>query len=130
MDARAHVNNAVYFRYFEAARMGYFEEAGVLTDSLAGSGRGRILASTGCRFRAPLTYPDLVSIGARVARLGRDRFSMEYRAVSHKLDRVAAEGDALVVVYDYDAGRKSALSEDERAAICRLEGGHPPPLED
>lgn len=70
MDAYGHVNNAVYFRWFESARMAYFDPLGVHEIKQL-SGIGPILASTSCRFRIPLTYPDQVSIGATVAGVER-----------------------------------------------------------
>ena len=76
MDSLRHVNNTVYFRYFESARMAYFDRLG-LWDYMDETGVGPILASTGCRFRVPLTYPDTVSIGARVAEVEGDRFVMK-----------------------------------------------------
>ena len=65
MDAFRHVNNIVYFRYFESARMECFLRIG-LVDLLERTGVGPILASTSCRFRFPLTYPDAVAIGTRI----------------------------------------------------------------
>src|SRR5215210_2137077 len=94
MDSLLHVNNIVYFRYFESARMDYFVRLG-LWDYMRETGVGPILASTQCRFRAPLTYPDTVSVGARVPEVGDDRFLMEYVVVSRGQRRVAAEGEGL-----------------------------------
>ena len=65
MDANRHVNNVVYFRYIEHARLRYFSELGFLNMQQE-TGIGPILAWTDCRFRRPLEYPDHVSIGARI----------------------------------------------------------------
>ena len=54
---------------------------------------GPILASTSCRFRAPLAFPDQLSVGARVARIDEDRFVMFYAVYSHRLQKIAAEGE-------------------------------------
>ena len=89
MDAFQHVNNAVYFRWFESARIDYFREVGAL-EIMERSGVGPILASTDCRFRIPLTYPDTVSVATRVPRLGEDRFVMDYVVVSHESGKIAA----------------------------------------
>src|SRR5262245_20383692 len=64
MDAMQHVNNIVYFRYVESARMAYFERIGFLEHQRV-TGVGPILAWTNCRFRRPLTYPDTVRVGTR-----------------------------------------------------------------
>ena len=81
MDAYGHVNNTVYFRYFEQARIAYLERIGFTDEALRG-GVGPILASTHCRFRHPLRYPDRVLSATRVTEVAEDRFVMEYRVVS------------------------------------------------
>src|SRR5204863_3367620 len=88
MDAFAHVNNVVYFRYFENARIAYLDRVGWLA-SMHDSGLGPILASTSARFRKPVTYPDQLLIGARLSDLLADRVTFEFRIVSMKLNAVA-----------------------------------------
>ena len=118
MDAFGHVNNVQYFRYFETARIAYFEAAGVLR----GGDIGPILGGTSCRFKAPVTYPDRLLVSARVVEIGTDRFRMEYRADSERLDRCAATGDAVVFGYDYSAGEKTELPSAWLRAFERLDG--------
>ncbi len=120
MDAFQHVNNAVYFRYFESARIIYLERTGFI-ELRERTGIGPILAATSIRFRKPLTYPDTVSVGVRVNEIGDDRFTMEYRLVSHKLGVVAAEGEATLVAYDYQALRKAVLPDEIRRCIEALQ---------
>ncbi len=120
MDSLGHVNNIVYFRYFESVRMAYFDETGFWR-YMEETGVGPILASTQCRFRLPLEYPDTVSVGARVSEVGEDRFPMEYLIVSHRHARVAAEGVGLIVAYDYREKRKAALPDEIRRRIEALE---------
>lgn len=122
MDALGHVNNVVYFRWFESGRMAYLERIGFV-GSVAGV--GPILAETRCRFRRPLHWPDVVRIGARALTVEEDRFTMEYRVVGEATGAVAAEGSGVVVSYDYGAGRKVALPAAVRAAIQRVEGAEP-----
>jgi acyl-CoA thioester hydrolase len=122
MDAFGHVNNIIYFRYFESARIAYFDHVGY--DALMKEeGLGPILAATSCRYRLPLTFPDTVSVGARVASVGTDRFRMEYRVVSHQHQKPAAEGDGDVVSYDYRKGAKAPLPDAVRLRIEAIEGG-------
>jgi acyl-CoA thioester hydrolase len=121
MDSYRHVNNTVYFRYFENARLEYFrrmrwpeyeEETGI----------GPILSATEARFRKPLTYPDTVSIGARISAIGADRVTFDYLIVSHNLNAVAADGHATIVSYDYRNARKTPLPDELRRRIEELEG--------
>lgn len=122
MDAFGHVNNIIYFRYFESARIAYLERLGGL-EYMKDKGVGPILASTQCRFRAPLTYPDTVTVGARVRGVEADRFTMEYCVVSLKLEKVAAEGSGVIVMFDYEQNTKAALPEVLRERIGAIERG-------
>src|SRR5438105_631032 len=81
MDSYRHVNNVVYFRYFESARLEYFRRLDWFEYEKE-TGIGPILASTQARFRRPLTYPDTVLIMARVGDLGEDRFTLGHRVIS------------------------------------------------
>ena len=119
MDAFQHVNNTVYFRYFESARIEYFVQVG-LDKSMKDDGVGPILASTSCRFRVPLTYPDRITVGARVADMGADRFTMLYKILSHEKEQVVAEGEGLIVIYDYKRNSKTLLPENIRDRIEAL----------
>lgn len=120
MDSLRHVNNIVYFRYFESARMAYFNRIGIWS-YMEETGVGPILASTGCKFRIPLSYPDTVSVGTRIADVEADRFLMKYVAVSSQHQRIAAEGEGVVVSYDYREKRKAPLPQEIRARIEALE---------
>jgi acyl-CoA thioester hydrolase len=122
MDAMGHVNNIVYLRWFESARIAYFERLGWLEGGRV-RGLGPILHSTQARFRAPVAWPDTVRAGARVSEVGEDRFTMLYEVRSEKLDRVAAEGSGIVVCYDYARGVKTALPDDLKRRISELEAG-------
>jgi acyl-CoA thioester hydrolase len=120
MDAFQHVNNVAYFRYFESVRIAYLERSGFL-EAMARAGVGPILAETCCRFRRPLTYPDTLSVGARVSEMGEDRLVVQHRVVSHKLGAVAAEGEGTLVAYDYQDKRKAAIPDEVRRRIKDLE---------
>ncbi len=120
MDSFGHVNNIIYFRYFESGRLDYFEKTGYL-DLVKTEGIGPILASTQCRFRFPLTYPDTISVGTRVSDIQEDRFLMHYRVVSHTHGIIAAEGDGLIVSYDYNQNQKAPIPKRILEKIRDLE---------
>ena len=121
MDAMGHVNNTTYFRYFETARIRCFAELGLGAIENSG-GVGPILHSASCRFRIPLTYPDTVTVGARIGEIGDDRFDMLYRAVSHSHGAVAADGESLIVTFSYATGTKAPISEALLARLVDLRG--------
>lgn len=125
MDYFRHVNHAVFFTYFEGARIRYLDAIGFRE---LGEARqvGPILASTQARYRRPVVYPDTVVVGARATEVGEDRFTHEYRLVSRRMGDVAAEGGALLVSYDYAAARRTPLPPEVRAAIERIESAARP----
>jgi acyl-CoA thioester hydrolase len=120
MDAFRHLNNIVYFRYFETARIHYFERCGFMA-TYEEDRIGAILHSTSCRFRRPLHFPDTVLAGARVTDLGEDRFTMGYRVVSVAEEVVAADGTGLIVSFDYRARAKAAVPDGVRQSILEME---------
>jgi len=129
MDAMGHVNGVVFVRYFETSRFAYLGRLGPPLKGMGQAERGWILASLTCRYREPLTYPDMVSVGTRIRSVGTDRYVMQHRVVSHQLEEVAAEGDVVIVCYDYQAGVKTPLLEADRAAIATIEGHDPPAMQ-
>ena len=122
MDALVNVNSIVYFEYFELARVAYLERIGMPPPGPAWHDFGWIIGSTCCRYTAPVTFPDTLAVGTRVGALSGDRVLMEYQAVSAKLNTVAAEGEDLLVAYDFGAGRVTPIRDDIRQSILRLEG--------
>jgi acyl-CoA thioester hydrolase len=120
MDSFQHVNNVACFRYFEGARIQYSVTLG-LHKYKDETGIGPILGSTSCKYRLPLTYPDTVSVGAKITEIAEDRFTMKYLVVSHKYQKIAAEGDGVVVMYDYREGKKTAIPEKIRKRILTME---------
>ena len=120
-DSFGHVNNAVYFRWCETARVHYLERIGVPV-ATPGDGIGPILAAIACNFRQPVTYPDTIYVGARVTRIGNSSFRMEHKLVSRSANVVVADGDSTVVHLDYGRQKALPLPESLRQAIARLEG--------
>lgn len=120
MDAYRHVNNVVYFRYFETARLEYFRRLDWF-DYEKQFGIGPILAATQARFRKPLTYPDTIFVGARMMTISADRFTIEHLLVSHRLQAVATEGQGTVVAFHYADGKKVPIPEELKRRIATLE---------
>jgi len=121
MDAFAHVNNTVYFRWFESARIAYFEKIG-LNERMRREKKGPILARTACDFEKPLTFPDTIQASARVVKVGTTSFVMEYRVTSAK-HGLAAKGEGIIVLVDYEKGGKVPLDDELKARIEAVEKG-------
>ena len=120
MDALQHVNNVEYFKYFQKARIAYFEKNN--SDNLFTESRiSTILASTQCKFIYPLKYPDTIVIGARVDSIANDYFTMKYAVISNNNQRLVAIGDAKVVMFDYEKNKKASIPEVIKERIVELE---------
>lgn len=120
MDAFGHINNTVYFRYFEDARIAYFGRVGI-HEQMKRFNVGPILATTQCSFRLPLDYPDRIHIATRAKILSAKKFNTEYVVFSERLGAVTAEGDGLIVYYDYANGKSCEIPAEIVAAINKLE---------
>jgi acyl-CoA thioester hydrolase len=120
-DAFGHVNNVIYFRWLESARIEYFRQAG-LGAMMSNQGAGPILASVKCDFRRQLTYPDTLLISASIASIGRTSLKMVHLVYSAAQKEVAAEGDSIIVMFDYTSQRPILVADDIRARINTLEG--------
>lgn len=120
MDSYQHVNNVVYFRYFENARLEYIARLDWFAFEKE-TGIGPILSATQARFRRPLTYPDRIAIGARLKELGHDRFHLEHRIISRAQGEVVTEGEGTIVTYDYHNLKKVPVPEELKRRIAELE---------
>ncbi len=122
MDAFNHMNNAVYFRLFESARMAYFEKIR-FSDPAQNNGRAPILAHTECYFLKPLAYPQKLLTGTRVAAMESDTLTMEYGLFSASEKPVlAACGTGKIVCYDYENSKRAAFPESVSQRIRDVEG--------
>src|SRR5262249_233988 len=115
-DAYGHVNNVIPHRWFESARIELFGRIGLL-DMRKEQGVGPILAATSCDYRRQITFPDVVQIGIRVARVGRTSIGFEHAIVSETQNAVVAEGTSTTVVYDYAAHKPQPVPDKVRRAI-------------
>jgi len=120
IDALQHVNNIEYFKYFQTARIAYFEKMN--SGDLFGESRiSTILGSTQCKFIYPLFYPDTISVGVRVDSMADQYFTKKYEVVSHNRQRLVAVGDAKVVAFDYANNTKASIPDEVRNTIIGFE---------
>jgi acyl-CoA thioester hydrolase len=120
-DLFGHVNNTVFFRWFESARIAYLDRIG-LSHLMAREQIGPILAAIGCNYRRQLTFPDMVDIGSRVTRIGRSSLTMVHALRSRAQEALVADGESTIVTFDYRAQHPVPVPDEIRAAIAALEG--------
>ena len=122
MDAFQHVNNTIYFRFFESARIVYGDRIGMY-EFLRKDGIGPILAATSCSFIKPLRYPDTIEVGCRTVKISDSTKEQEYVIYSQQLKKLAATGAATIVAYDYNRLTKSKFPKPLIERILELEKG-------
>lgn len=120
------LNNVTMLRYFESARMAHFQH--VIAAQMSptafqalskGHGIAPIVKSLTCTYRAQVRYPDTLTLCTRVPldTVREDRFEMRFEAVSHRLERVVADGAALVVMFDYGKDGKAPVPKEMLDAL-------------
>lgn len=121
-DAFGHVNNTIFLRWFESARIAYCRRVG-LSAPRDGAGVGPILAAISCNYRRQVTFPDTVRIGSRIARIGRTSLVMEHAILGEVSGALVADGSSTIVVFDYEAQTPTPVPAEIRRAIEALEDG-------
>ena len=116
MDAFGHVNNAVYYRYIESARICYFEELNIFQQDIY-----TVVASSQCQYLRPLFYPDQLKIGARVEEMRSSAIRMSYILWSGQQQNIAARGEAVIVCVDKLNLQKIPMPENIRQNIKEIE---------
>jgi len=119
-DAFGHLNNVVYFRYFESVRMHYLERIGVLR-SHREDDIGVLLASTTCDFLRPVEWPAKLIAHTGCTRIGNTSFTLEY-VITDEAGEVVARGSSVQVMYDYARSIKVTVPAAIRAAIAAFQG--------
>jgi acyl-CoA thioester hydrolase len=118
-DAFGHLNNVVYFRYFENVRMHFLDRIGALR-SHTEQGIGVILASTTCNFERPVVWPAQLRVRTGCTAIGNTSFTMVYR-IQDDAGNTVATGSSVQVMYDYVKMQKVRVPDAIRVAIEALQ---------
>ncbi|MFZ1344938.1 acyl-CoA thioesterase [Thiothrix eikelboomii] len=108
MDAFGHVNNALYLRYLEEARVQML--VNMLGNQITDGDFATVVINVSCTFLKPITYPDSVRIDCYVGELGRSSFMTWYEVFALSApNEMASEGSAKVVWMDRRTGKSAPL---------------------
>lgn len=116
MDAFGHVNNTVFFRFMEQARIEWMESCGI---PMEGGGQGPVIVNAHCNFLRQLKYPGEVEVRTFAGPPGRSSFEtiVEIRRTDEP-DVLVADGGAKVVWVDYAMEKSVPLPESLRALLA------------
>lgn len=121
MDALGHVNNVMYYRYIESARIHYMDQIKMMQQSFSS-----VVASNQCKYMRPVFYPDTLKIGVRVEEIRNSAFRMHYILWSEQQQAIVASAEAIMVCVNSESMQKMPLPESIRQRILALENsvGH------
>jgi acyl-CoA thioester hydrolase len=113
-DAFGHVNNATYYTYYDSAVTGWLLQRGLIAFS---AGPMWMVAETGCRFYSEVAFPQTLSVGMRVARLGSSSVRWELALFREGADFASAEGLMVHVHVSRETRRPAPIPTELRAAF-------------
>ncbi|PJG42638.1 thioesterase [Acinetobacter tandoii] len=116
MDAFGHVNNVMYYRYIESARINYFDALNIFEQKVL-----TVVASNQCKYLRPVFYPDQLKIAVRVDELRNSAMRMTYQLFSTAQNELVATAEAVIVCVDQENMQKAAIPEDIREKILKME---------
>lgn len=116
MDAYGHVNNTIYYRYMESARILYFDALNILDEDIF-----TVVSSNQCRYLKPLFYPDILKIGVRVEELRNSAMRMSYILWSDTQKDIVALGESVIVCVDKITMKKKSMPDNIRLKIREIE---------
>lgn len=117
-DMLGHLNNVVYYRLFEAIVVKFMTEEFDL-DWTSGGENAQAVESL-CRFHRPLSFPDVITAGLRVGRIGNSSVTFEVALFAPDDEEASATGHVVEVLVDVNTGKSKAIDASRRAVLERF----------
>lgn len=109
MDALGHVNNTVYFRFAEQARIDWLMELGI--DDIVNGDEGPVIVNASCTFFKPITFPATVEVRTLIGKPGKSSLPTFYEMRCLGADALYAEGAAKIVWWNPKTGKSQTLPD-------------------
>ena len=116
MDAFGHVNNVIYYRYIESARIEYLNQLNILDLDI-----NTVVASNSCKYLKPVFYPDHLRIGTKVVEIRNSAFRMEYTIWSEQQNSIVAVAEAVIVCVDKNTMQKVLIPSHIKEKILKID---------
>ncbi len=114
-DVFGHLNNVVYYSFFDTAVTRSLMQRGILT--WKGSSHFLVVAESGCRYHAEAAFPALMTAGIRVGQLGTSSIRHEIGVFADDADTASAEGFMVHVCVEHATRRPAPMPEAWRTAL-------------
>ena len=116
MDAFGHVNNVMYYRYIESARIRYMDELNIFQQDVY-----TVVAPNQCKYIRPVFYPDQLKIGVRVEEMRNSALRMSYLLWSEAQQTVVALSEAVIVCVNKENMNKTEIPAVIREKVTEIE---------
>lgn len=116
MDAYGHVNNTIYFRFMEQARVEYLEQLGY---KVLPQGSAPVIINASCTFLIPLNYPATIEVRMYCGQPGRSSIPTRYEIGRQGDATLYATGDAKIVWMDVASGKSVPVPDELRARLSK-----------
>lgn len=120
-DMYGHMNNVVHYSLFDTAVNGWLISKGALDPN--NSPTIGLVVETGCKYYAEMGFPDLVTAGIRIAKLGNSSVRYEVGLFRNDDEQAAAEGHFTHVYVDRETRRPTPIEAERRAILMQLVRG-------
>ena len=117
-DLYGHVNNVVYYAYFDTVINRYLIDAGLDLERSAAIG---VCVESQCTYKEPAAFPDALRVGLRVAKIGNS--SVRYELGIFQGDRLCAQGSFVHVFVDRETRKPVPIPDPLRSALARIAKG-------
>lgn len=116
MDAFGHLNNVMYYRYMESARLYYLEKIDLFSHPIL-----PVVRSNQCDYLSAVHYPDHLKIAVRIQEVNNSSFKMMYLICSEAQQKVVAMGESVLVCIDPETKGKKQIPDILKDKINNLE---------
>ena len=122
LDPQGHLNNAKFVTFFEQARIQYIRHLGLYKEGQSFMEIGVILADVHVAYRKPVEWGVPVKVGVRITKIGNKSMTVEQNVVHAETGEVFAEGEVVMVAFDYHQGKSIPVPQEWRDAVNKFEG--------
>lgn len=122
IDLFGHVNNNVYFEYFDLGKVKYIEDT--LGDLFNPKGDAAVVANINCNFLHPTLPNEPLAVETRTDSMGDHSFTLNQRVLNTNTGEVKCEGSVVMVCFDTRTGKSRELPDEWRKRIDRFEAMH------
>jgi len=122
LDPQGHLNNAKFVTFFEQARIQYIRHLGLYKEGQSFMEIGVILADVHVAYRKPVEWGMPIKVGVRITKIGNKSMTVEQNVVHAQTGEVFAEGEVVMVAFDYYQNKSIPVPQEWRDAVDQFEG--------